>query len=136
VRINVVGGIALLAVVVVVSLAGCGDEKPVSRVPTAPSSPALSGVRGHVLEEGGPPPIDNPGPRVLPNVTVEVHEGSLNGPIVATAKAAADGSFEAALPPGRYTLTVREYDDRLRLPATVTVESGQWVTVMLVTMVK
>jgi photosystem II stability/assembly factor-like uncharacterized protein len=62
---------------------------------TAPGGAVpASGVEGQVLSNGGPAPGEWP----LPNVKVEVHEGSLSAPVVALVRADAKGRFRVASP--------------------------------------
>jgi hypothetical protein len=109
-----------LAAVAALVTAGCGNSPGSKSSPVESVSPA-SGVAGVTLEEGGPPPGD---PRPLPGVKVEVHAGDVDGPITALVQADENGLFRVALPPGRYTFIVHQYDDRLRQPTTVTVAAG------------
>jgi len=128
-RTPIACAVAAACVLVVLALSACGGGAS----STPPPSPSLSsGVEGHTLWAGGPWPG---GPRPLPNVTVEIHAGGLDGAIVATALADKKGFFRADLPPGTYTLIVRKYDGRDRLPTTVTVTAGSYERVRVNTSV-
>jgi hypothetical protein len=76
--------------------------------------------------EGGPIATT---PRPAFGERVDVHEGSAAGEVVATLLSGADGAFKVALPPGRYTVVPVTDDDKMALPATVTVSAGTWVDV-------
>ena len=68
-------------------------------------------------------------------MTIEVHAGGLDGAIVATALADKKGFFRVDLPPGTYTLIVKRYDDRYRIPTKVTVTAGSYARVRVNTRV-
>ena len=57
-----------------------------------------------------------------------MHEGDLDGEVVARTTADANGQFTVDLKPGRYTVV--QLSDAAR-PGTVTVPSGQYVSVKL-----
>jgi len=113
---------ALLAqlAVAVLALSACGSSP-------APSPPPASdsGVHGVSMIRGGPA-LGNPRPE--PGTRIAVYQGSLDGPLVARAKADADGRFSLALKPGRYTLV--QMSDAAR-PKTVRVPPNGYVNVKL-----
>ena len=74
---------------------------------------------------GGPAPGS---PRPEPGTRIAVYQGSLDGPLVARAKADAHGRFSLALKPGRYTLV--QMSDAAR-PKTVRVPPNGYVNVKL-----
>jgi len=113
--------ILLALALLMVMVPACGNDSP---TPT-PSSSTASGVQGKALIDGGPAPGS---PRPQGGVTVAVHEGTLDGPVVAESRAGMDGSFRFELPPGTYTLI--EVSDAA-FPETVVVQPGQFADVTL-----
>lgn len=101
-----------------VSVSACGDSSP------SPSpSPSLSqGVRGTTTISA------KDGVHPQPGVTVAVHAGDLDAPVVASGKTDEAGAFSFDLVPGTYTLIW--VTDAAR-PETVIVEPGRYAEVTL-----
>jgi hypothetical protein len=116
---RMVAGLALFTLVGL-ALPACGG----SPAPSPSPSPS-SGVRGVSMIVGGL--ASTPWPQ--PGTTIAVHEGSLDGAVVARTKAGAHGVFVVDLQPGRYTLV--QVSDAA-MPKTVTVTPGDYASVKLI----
>jgi len=103
----------------VLSISACGGASPTP----SPSATLRSGVHGLSLVE-----VLAPTPAPQPYATIAVHEGDLEGAVVAKTKADSTGAFTVDLTPGTYTL-VQVFGGAV--PKTVTVVPGRYTTVKL-----
>jgi hypothetical protein len=107
--------IVVLLAVVTLAVSGCGKSAPV---------PA-SGIIGLMTEIGG----EYVTPRAMPNVEIEVRQGTTSGPVVATTKSRPDGTFSLALDAGHYAVVPVRHGDEMVLSAIATVDPKAWVHV-------
>ena len=113
--------LAELAAVTALSAAGCGSS------PAPPANP--SGITGRMVVVGGI--VANAGPRPVPNVQIEVHQGDKTGHVAASVKSGVDGTFTVNAPPGHYTVVPISHGQQLVLPASATVVPGKYVHIVV-----
>jgi len=86
-----------------------------------------SGIVGIMREVGGP----ILGPRPHPNVLIEAHWATEDGPVVASATSSQNGRFSVTVAPGRYVVVPVAEGDEMIVPDSVVVTSGTYARAKL-----
>ncbi|MCF3132121.1 carboxypeptidase-like regulatory domain-containing protein [Streptomyces olivochromogenes] len=122
--------LAVLALAVALSAAGCGDSHGAGS-PT----PSDSGIKGRTLVDGGCPMVreDSPCPDRPLRARLTITGGSPERTVAETTSDA-DGHFRISLPPGTYTIRPTNLTGAMTpiaQPVSVTVKGGRFTMIVI-----